>query len=75
MVAIWADLEWFQLTRGVESTTLTSGNSCFCKAILSEIFKWPFNFIFGKHVNVITKFQETSDPNLNGYAKCNAKKL
>lgn len=74
MIAIGADLEWFQLAIGVQSTALTSGNSCFCKAVLSEIFKWHCNFIFSKHVNVIPKFQESNDPSLDGYAKCNTKK-
>lgn len=74
VIAIWSDLEWFQLAVGVQSPTLTSGNSCFCRAVLCEILKWLCNFSFGKHANVVPKFQDSNDPNLNGYATCNAKK-
>lgn len=74
VIAFWLDLKWFQLAVGFQSITLTSGNSSFCKAVLCEIFKWPCNFSFDKHVNVVPKFQEGNDPNLNGYEKCCAKK-
>lgn len=56
-------------TVGVQSTTLTSGNSCLCRAVLCEIFEWLCNFSFGRHANVVPNFQESNDPNLNGYAK------